>query len=111
MFLAIENDIIDTSHTRTGWIMMRLKKQENKYISVYGEIARVLSESEDVEKIYDLLKGQTISFPKKLYSTEYIKEYIHKNYGKETGRDIACKFGITDRRVRQIAKEKEQKSC
>lgn len=89
---------------------MRSKKQENKYISVYGEIAHIISKPEDVEKIYELLKGQTISFPQKLYSTEYIKEYIYKNYGKETGRDIACEFGITDRRVRQIAKEKNQKA-
>ncbi|MCR5701156.1 MAG: hypothetical protein K6G76_03305 [Lachnospiraceae bacterium] len=81
------------------------KSDYKKYTSVYGEIAQVLSNPRDVEKIYELLKGQTVSFPQKLYSKEYMKEYINKNYGTETAREIASVLGISDRRVRQIAKE------
>ncbi len=88
-----------------------MKKIDNedckKYISIYADIARVLSNSNDVEKIYELLRGQTISFPQKLYSKEYMRDYIQKNYGNETAREIASFLGISDRRVRQIAKEKE----
>lgn len=84
-----------------------MKAKLKKYISVYGEIAQILSNPEDIEKIYGLLKGQTVSFPQKLYSKEYIKNYISENYGKKTARDIASTLGISDRRVRQIAKEKE----
>ena len=79
-----------------------------KYISVYGEIAQVLTNPKDIERIYEILKGQTISFPQKLYSKEYVREYINKNYGNETAREIASFLGISDRRVRQIAKEKEE---
>ena len=84
-----------------------LKNKDNytKYISVYGEIAQVLSNPKDVERIYELLKGQTVSFPQKLYSREYMKKYIQENYGNETAREIASFLGISDRRVRQIAKE------
>ena len=74
-----------------------------KYISVYGEIAQVLTNPKDVERIYELLKGQTVSFPQKLYSKEYMREYIQANYGNETAREIASVLGISDRRVRQIA--------
>lgn len=74
-----------------------------KYISVYGEIAQVLTNPKDVEKIYELLKGQTVSFPQKLYSKEYMRDYINANYGTETAREIASILGISDRRVRQIA--------
>lgn len=86
--------------------------QENykKYISIYGEIAQVLSNPKDVERIYELLKGQTISFPQKLYSKEFMKEYIKQNYGSETAREVASFLGISDRRVRQIASEKEEKN-
>ncbi len=83
------------------------KKDTKKYTSVYGEIAQILSNPEDVERIYELLKGQTISFPQKLYSREYTREYILKYYGKKTAREIASVLGISDRRVRQIVKEKE----
>ena len=88
----------------------KLKKKDDskKYISVYGEIAQVLSNQQDVERIYDLLKGQTISFPQKLYSKEYMREYIKENYGNETARDVASFLGISDRRVRQIASEEEK---
>lgn len=88
-----------------GERQLKAKNINKKYISVYGEIAQILSNPEDVEKVYALLKGQTVSFPQKLYSKEYIKEYIDKNYGKETARDIASVLGISDRRVRQIASE------
>lgn len=87
---------------------LKNKDDYKKYISVYGEIAQVLSNSKDVERIYELLKGQTVSFPQKLYSKEYMKEYIRKNYGNETAREIASFLGISDRRVRQIAKEREE---
>ena len=86
---------------------LKSKNDNRKYISVYGEIAQVLSNPADVERIYELLKGQTVSFPQKLYSKEYMKEYINKNYGNETAREIAYALGISDRRVRQIAKERE----
>ena len=84
--------------------MNKLKKnnEHRKYISVYGEIAQVLTNQHDIEQIYELLKGQTISFPQKLYSKEYMREYIQNNYGNETAREIASMLGISDRRVRQI---------
>lgn len=87
---------------------LKIKDDCKKYISVYGEIAQVLSNSKDVERIYELLKGQTVSFPQKLYSKEYMREYINKNYGNETAREIASFLGISDRRVRQIAKEEDK---
>ena len=87
---------------------LNTKNDNKKYISVYGEIAQVLSNPADVERVYELLKGQTVSFPQKLYSKEYMKEYINRNYGNETAREIASVLGISDRRVRQIANEREQ---
>ncbi len=88
--------------------IVKNKEEYKKYISVYGEIAQVLTNPKDVERVYELLKGQTVSFPQKLYSKDYMKEYIRKNYGNETAREIASILGISDRRVRQIAKEREE---
>lgn len=82
---------------------LKNKDDYKKYISVYSEIVQVLTNTKDIERIYELLKGQTISFPQKLYSKEYMREYIQTNYGNETAREIASVLGISDRRVRQIA--------
>jgi len=82
------------------------RNSNSKYLSVYGEIFQELTNPEDIEKIYELLKGQTISFPQKLYSKEYVREYIRANYGSKSAREIASVLGISDRRVRQIAKER-----
>lgn len=58
-----------------------------------------------MEKLYERFKGLTIVFPRKLYSKEYVREYIKENYGHIPTKDIARYLDITDRRVRQLAKE------
>ena len=69
--------------------------------NVYMEIA----EAYDIEtavKIQKLFGGQQISFPKKLYSSDYVNSYIRKNYNGRNIRELAQRFGLSERRVRQI---------
>lgn len=62
----------------------------------------MLNDTSEVEKIYNRFKGLTITFPKKLYSREYVFRYIEKNYGKETIQTIARHLDLSERRVRQL---------
>ncbi len=72
--------------------------------NVYMEIA----EAYDVEtalKIRKLFGGQRITFPKKFYRSDYVCLYIKSHYNGRNMRELACQFGLSERRVRQILHE------
>lgn len=71
---------------------------------VYREIARQTS-VETAKVIHKLFGGQQISFPKKLYCTEYVNECIRNEFNGRNIRELACQFGLSERRVRQILYE------
>ena len=69
--------------------------------NVYMEIA----EAYDVEtavKIQKLFGGQRITFPKKLYRSDYVCLYIKSTYNGGNIQELARQFDISERRVRQI---------
>ena len=68
---------------------------------IYKEIANEVG-VEVAIKIHGLFKGQQILFPQKLYSKEYIYDYIRKNYNGSNVREQSQKLGYSDRRIRQI---------
>ena len=71
---------------------------------VYMEIADKIG-VEAAVAIHEMFKGQQIMFPQKLYSKEYVYSYIKENYNGRNVRELAKKFGYSDRRVRQIINE------
>lgn len=71
---------------------------------VYREIVRQTS-VETAKVIHKLFGGQQISFPKKLYCTEYVNECIRNEFNGRNIRELACQFDISKRRVRQILHE------
>ena len=68
---------------------------------IYMEIAQQTDFKTAVE-IHKLFGGQQINFPKKLYNTEYINSCIKKEYNGRNVRELALKFGMSERRIRQI---------
>lgn len=69
--------------------------------NVYMEI----SEAYDIEtavKMQKLFGGQKITFPKKLFNSDYMNTYIKDNFNIKNTRELAGKFDISERRVRQI---------
>ncbi|MGI6052678.1 MAG: Mor transcription activator family protein [Bilifractor sp.] len=76
----------------------------NRYSEIYRELASLIGESA-VTKIWKNFAGITVTFPKRLYSSEYTRQYIRQNMGKEKASDIARKLNLSERRVRQIMKE------
>lgn len=57
---------------------------------------------ETAKKIHEMFAGQQIAFPKKLYSSEYINSFIKSNYNGKNTRELAKKFNVSERRIRQI---------
>ena len=74
----------------------------DNYCGVYEELAGLLNNVSEVEKIYNRFRGLTITFPKKLYSKEYVIQYIKENHEKETVQELARHLDLSDRRIRQV---------
>ena len=68
---------------------------------VYREIADEIG-FENTVKIYNQFKGQQVSFPQRLYAAEYVIRYIKENKGNMSVKELAKKFGYTERRIRQF---------
>ena len=71
---------------------------------IYREIAHQTS-VETAKVIHKLFGGQQISFPKKLYCTEYVNECIRNEFNGRNIRELSRQFGLSERRVRQILYE------
>ena len=75
---------------------------------VYKEIAQ--STSVDIAiAIHKMFKGQQNVFPLKLYDREFIKSYVKENYNGHNIRELSQQFGYSDRRIRQILNEDNNK--
>jgi len=82
-------------------IISMMKLQMDDLRGIYKEIATV-SDIDTARKVHRMFGGQQVSFPKKLYTTEFLCTYVKNNYNGRNTREIADMLGISDRRIRQI---------
>ena len=82
--------------------------RKSDYCDIYAELERIVDDKNTVEKIFNHYRGVTVTFPKKLYSKEYIRQYIAEHYGTDNIHEIARHLDLSERRVRQLAKEMEK---
>ena len=66
--------------------------------------AHILGE-EIVKIIHKHYKGQQVNFPMKLYSNEYVENYIIENYSEKTVREISRTLGYSDKWVQKLIKK------
>ena len=60
---------------------------------------------EDVAKIlYKNFRGQQVVFPNKLYSSNFTAQKIREEYNGKNAKELALKYGFTERWVRTILK-------
>lgn len=76
----------------------------DKYSELYREMAALIGDAA-VHKLWKAYGGLTVSFPAKLYSKIYIRQYITENMDRMKPVDIAKELKLSDRRVRQIIRE------
>ena len=70
----------------------------------YSELAN-LSGIEAVLKIHSAYRGQQITFPVQLFSKEFLKKQIVDEYNGYNIKQLATKYGYSEKWVRQILKE------
>ena len=75
---------------------------------IYREIAEIAGE-EIARPIHANFKGQQVVFPNKLYSSQYIAEKIQLEYDGKNIRQLAMKYGYTERWLRKIIKDAEER--
>lgn len=78
------------------------------FTGIYAEIAAQI-DSETAIRLFEILRGQMVIFPQKLYNRDYVRSFIREHRDEYTARELSRMFGYSDRRIRQfIAEEKDK---
>lgn len=72
--------------------------------AVYKEISEKLG-MDTAMSIYQMFKGQQISFPVRFFNPEKIKQIIVQEYDGDNVRMLAIKYNYSEKSVRRIIKE------
>lgn len=83
----------------------KINKNDEMYSTVYRELDSMIHDEDIIREIHERYKGLTITFPCKLFSNGYIRNYIASNIGKEKVQVMASYLGLSECRVRQLIKE------
>lgn len=70
---------------------------------IYREMASIIG-IENTLLFYASFKGQQISFPSRLFSKEYIRSCISKEYDGTNIRYLSKEYGYSERWIREITK-------
>lgn len=78
-----------------------MNKNKYDYKGIYADMVDILGE-EIVVKLHKYYRGQQITFPMKLYSNQYIKNYIINNYKSKTLKEMCRELGYTEGWIKQL---------
>ena len=84
---------------------MNPKDIESEYLNgVYNEIANTLG-IEAAVTLYSTYRGQQITFPVNLFTSEFIALRIVAEYDGKNIRQLATKYGYSEKWIRKMIKE------
>ncbi len=90
---------------REVYVGMNPKEIESEYLNgVYNEIANALG-IEVAMTLYSTYRGQQITFPVNFFTTEFIARRIVAEYDGKNVRQLATKYGYSEKWVRKMIKE------
>ena len=72
--------------------------------SVYKEISEKLGVDAAMD-IYQLFKGQQITFPMRFFNAECIRKIIVQEYDGTNVKKLAVKYGYSEKSIRRIIRE------
>jgi len=73
---------------------------------IYSEIATILG-VEAAMTLHNRFRGTQVSFPVEILSKEYIFTQIKQEYNGRNIKELATKYGYTEKWVRKIIKEEK----
>lgn len=71
---------------------------------IYRELATLVG-IDNTLKIHANYRGQQVTFPVELYSKEYIATQIAREYDGRNVKQLATKFGYSEKWIRKIVRE------
>lgn len=78
---------------------------KSKYFNgVYSEFANILG-IDAALKIHSVFRGQQVFFPVELFSKEFIRGQIIAEYDGSNIKQLATKYGYTEKWIKKILKE------
>lgn len=81
-----------------------MKNNCEGFAPIYKELGELIGEEKTL-LIYKNMKGQQVTFPKKLYSSEYVKKLLSAKYTGNNIKELAKELDYTERHLRKILKE------
>ena len=85
------------------------KETPDSYRSVYSELFSEFG-VEVTRKIHSEYKGRQVSFPKKLYTEQYIDYYVKVNSASKSVSEMAVQLEYTERNIRQRLQKSQKTS-
>ena len=84
-------------------ISLNLQAEKEFLNGIYKELADLIGE-EHARKIYEEYRGQQITFPVEFYNKQYIYNQIIAEYDGTNLKQLATKYGYSERTIRRIIK-------
>lgn len=85
-------------------------KAEKEYINgIYKELSELIG-TDNAQKIFNEYRGQQITLPVEFYSKQYIYNQIICEYNGTNLKQLATKYGYSERTVRRILKGDKDKT-
>lgn len=103
------NIMLERSVKMRGEIKLDPKIIKNEYLnSAYSELANLIG-IDAVLMIHSTYRGQQVFFPVDLFSKDFIKHQIINEYDGNNVRQLALKYGYTEKWIKKILKEVSKK--
>ncbi|MBQ2933125.1 MAG: Mor transcription activator family protein [Clostridia bacterium] len=83
---------------------MKLEVESEFLNGIYKDLANLVGE-ENARHIYEEYRGQQITFPVEFYNKQYIYGKIIAEFDGTNLKQLATKYGYSERTVRRILKE------
>jgi Mor family transcriptional regulator len=87
-------------------VVQMAQKDPELLNSIYKEISEKLGVDTAME-IYQLFKGQQITFPMRFFNTECIRKIIVQEFDGTNIKKLAVKYDYSEKTIRRILRESE----
>lgn len=75
-----------------------------QYCDLYRDMAVLIGDTA-VRKLWKAYGGINVTFPTRLYSRTYVRQFIEDHMGQMKPSEMARELKLSDRRVRQLIRE------
>ena len=89
----------------------KINAKKDDLMGIYKEIAEIL-DVDSAYKLFQELRGQQVCFPQRFYDSKKIQQIVQTEYSGCNEKELAKKYGYSERRIRQFISSKDKKvSC